>query len=260
MGKKSKRDMLTQIRSSNQNRIASDIREETRKKTQILYDKETIEAGKKWYNEEYFEKGMSFDDLPEEKKNNVSFLKGIELAILVRQRSIESYDDGVKKRIDGVKFKELSEINQNNHSFLQGYQDAKDQALIDGIEFPIFPSNDDVHMFNEGKKHFKDGGSLEEVSEERRYNSYFVDGFMSAQSNEQERMKKYDSGVQKFIEGVPFRDNPIEERQNRYFVQGYKDARDQSLIDGVDWKSIPTGLLNDESFNDIDSPHARGRK
>lgn len=240
--------------------VADDVRYEARKKTQILYDKATIDEGKKWYTDDYFEKGMSFDDLPEEKKKNVSFLKGIELAIIARERSLEAYDNGVKKRIDGVKFKELSEFNQNNYSLLQGYWDARDQALIDGIDFPIFPNEDDIKMFNEGKKHFNAGGTLEEAPEEKRYNSYFIDGFMLAQKEKQEQMDKYDSGMQKFIEGVPFKDNPKEEQQNRYFVQGYRDARAQSLIDRIDWKNASTIFLNDEIFDDINSSHAKGRK
>lgn len=255
MTKKAKRDLLNIVRGANQQRIARDVRNKFGNKT-VQYNPEIVNEGKLWYYINFFKMGESFDDLPEEKRNNTSFLKGIELAATSHNREQEAYDDGMQKKIDGFKFKELSTFQQSNKPFLQGYQDAYDQSLIDGVDWTVVPDEDDVRMFKYGQKCFYDGTSIENLPDYVKFNTYFINGFMRAKNDSEKNMEDYDRGMQKFIERASYKDINNIIKGTSSFIRGYQDARDQSLVDGIDWRNIPDAFELDSDT----STHSRTRK
>lgn len=247
-GHKHKHDLIQTILACNSSRVASDVKSKLQDK-HIMYDKKAINEGINWYNNEYFNEGKSFDELPEEKRNNISFLKGIEIAANSRIASQEAYDKGIQKRIDGFKFKELTEIQRNNKYFMQGFNDAREQALIDGVDWSDFPDEDDMDMFKQGKNWYKDGFSIDDAPDMMRYNSYFINGFEKEQSD-------YDLGMQKFIEDVNLKEYSEQHRASQSFIQGYRDAYHQSLIDGINWKDS----LNNSELEQDTSRRGKGRR
>lgn len=232
------------MRENLQRRTANDVNDA--KKMENFDPKNAENYIMKQRGKLFFEEGNFLDEAPEELKKNVFFVEGYEKA---SKRKKELYDLGVQYFIDGIDYEKISEIYQNNNDFMQGYNDAFNQSLIDGIDWTLFPDKNDIEMYKEGKKWFCSGVSIELAPEDRKYNTYFINGFNVEKEAEENKMNSYDLGMQKFIEGVEFFDNSRENQRNKYFVQGYMDARDQSLMDGVDWEDVSDKLKADKHSN-----------
>lgn len=102
------------------------------------------------------------------------------------------------------------------------------------------------------KMHFKGrdwcfkGHNLEDAPEELRNNPLFVEGYEDAIDL---NVQSYDEGFKWFIRGKNLESAPKHYQDNIYWMQGYRDAISQSLIDGIDWKNIPSELANDSCFD-----------
>lgn len=145
--------LMKVILSTNQERIAKDVRENMKVANKDNYlDKKMIDEGVK-----FFEAGNLLEDASLELRENKSFIYGYERAIKIQENRQEVYDIGVQKYIDGVHLGEVSEIYRSNQDFMQGYMDAKAQSLIEGIDWKNIP--DDFSDYNDFDIDYEDVGS-----------------------------------------------------------------------------------------------------
>lgn len=121
----------------------------------------------------------------------------------------------------------------------------------------------DRTMLNEGIKFFDDGGLLEEAPVELRENINFIHGYEMAKKKRENRQEVYDLGVKKFVDGVHLGKVSEIYRNNPDFMQGYTDAKEQSLIDGIDWENIPDEFIQEVIFSqeqeEVDKDNKRHR-
>lgn len=85
-----------------------------------VYDSDMLNQGYDWFN-----KGASLEDAPEELRNNFNFINGFNKAQRLSQINDMLYNDGKNFFFRGFSLDEASDKMKNNPYFMKGYQDAE---------------------------------------------------------------------------------------------------------------------------------------
>ena len=114
--------LFYELRDLKQKSIAIDVwRKQNKQNTKRIdkYDPKIFDKGTEWFNS-----GLSFDDAPEELKNNTNFVNGFKKGIRLAEINNSIYNDGRSFFYTGRPLDQASEILKNNPYFISGYNDA----------------------------------------------------------------------------------------------------------------------------------------